>query len=318
MLASSVALKTERASRVSPSFVCEVPLRVSCAQETGLSVRFEAARQVYNACLTEALRRLDLVRQSKPYRMARSLPAGHLRRKALFAEARGRYGFKDSALQHYAVVMRRSWVGEHLDVHTTQKLATRAFRAAERVLYGKAKRVRFKGRNQLDTVESKSNAAGIRWREDHVEWKGLRLSAVIDCRDPVIIHGLSSRVKYVRLVRRKIRGKNRFFAQLVCEGLPYQKERNHLGQGTVGLDIGPSTVAVVGEEEAVLAQFCSELEPKERKIRILQRKLDRQRRAGNPDNYNSDGTVKPGSTRVMQKRPGRVRNRSCGRRGCGP
>src|ERR1051326_145764 len=34
-----------------PSFVCEVPLRVSPAQERTLLARLEAARQVYNACL---------------------------------------------------------------------------------------------------------------------------------------------------------------------------------------------------------------------------------------------------------------------------
>jgi hypothetical protein len=34
-----------------PSFVCEVPLCVSRAQERTLLARLEAARQIYNACL---------------------------------------------------------------------------------------------------------------------------------------------------------------------------------------------------------------------------------------------------------------------------
>src|SRR5258708_23741967 len=40
-----------------PSFVCEVALRVSRAQERTLLARLEAARQVYNSCLGEARRR---------------------------------------------------------------------------------------------------------------------------------------------------------------------------------------------------------------------------------------------------------------------
>lgn len=76
------------------------------------------------------MQRLGLVRQSRLYRIAASLPAGNPRRGELFAEAKDRYEFKDAALQHYAVVLRRSWIGNHLDVHTTQKLATRAFRGA--------------------------------------------------------------------------------------------------------------------------------------------------------------------------------------------
>ncbi len=51
----------------SPPFVCEVPLRVSPAQERILLARLEAARQVYNACLGQARRRVRLVRESKAF-----------------------------------------------------------------------------------------------------------------------------------------------------------------------------------------------------------------------------------------------------------
>ncbi|MGO8950476.1 MAG: hypothetical protein ACLQUY_23015 [Ktedonobacterales bacterium] len=49
-----------------------------------------------------------------------------------------------------------------------QQLATRAYRAVLSIAFGQAKRVRFKGRNQLDTVEGKSNATGLVWRTDSV------------------------------------------------------------------------------------------------------------------------------------------------------
>ena len=76
-------------------------------------------------------------------------------------------------------------------------------RTANRLLVGQAKRVRFKGRHQLDSVEGKTNAAGIRWCVDHLEWSGLVLPARLDPKDLVVMHGLSCPVKYVRLVRRK-------------------------------------------------------------------------------------------------------------------
>lgn len=123
----------------------------------------------------------------------------------------------------------------------------------------------------------------------------MNLAAIIDLDDPVIAHGLQSRVKCVRLVRRKLGGRDRFYAQLVCEGVPYHKHR--IGEGEVGLDIGPSTVAVVGEDTALLASFCEEVVRAHREIRRLGRKLDRQRRANNPDNYLPDGRVKPGPKR---------------------
>ena len=41
---------------------------------------------------------------------------------------------------------------------------------------GQAKRVRFKGWNQLDTVEGKSNETGLVWRTDRVVWRGVTLA----------------------------------------------------------------------------------------------------------------------------------------------
>lgn len=57
-----------------PTFITELPLIVSDAQEQVLLARLEAGRQLYNACLGEAVRRVQLIKQSKLYQFARSLP----------------------------------------------------------------------------------------------------------------------------------------------------------------------------------------------------------------------------------------------------
>lgn len=277
-----------------PSFVCEVPLRVSRAQEQSLLVRLEAARQIYNACLGQARGRARLVRESKAFQRARTVPRDDPERKRLFAQARTQHAFSDYALQAYAKPFLHSWLGEHLDSHAIQKLATRAFGAANRQLLGKAKRVRFKGKQQLDTVEGKVNTSGIRWCGDHIEWLGLVLPARLDVRDLVVAHGLACPVKYVRLVRRKLGERNRFYAQLVCEGVPHRKPQHTLGQGVVGLDLGPSTLAVAAEQDALLQPFCPEVTPNWQHLRRLERQLDRQRRANNPANYDDRGRMKKG------------------------
>lgn len=276
-----------------PSFITEIPLKVTCSQERGLLKRLDAARQVYNACLGESLKRLDLLRQSKAYQAAQKLPKGKARSQA-FREADAAIGFREYDLHAYAKQFGHCWIGDHLDANTIQTVATRAFRAVKAYALGKRGKPRFKGKDQMDSVEGKTNQKGIRWRDDHVEWLGLKLEAIIDPDDPVIAHGLTSHVKYVRLVRRKLNGRHCFYAQLVCEGQPYQKPQNEVGEGLVGLDIGPSTIAAVGDGQAFLEPFCAELEPRWKEIRRWQRKLDRQRRANNPQNYNSDGTIKLG------------------------
>src|SRR5260221_9303610 len=279
-----------------PSFVCGVPLRVSRAQERTLLARLEAARQVYNACLGEARTRVRLVRESKAFQRARTLPRDDAARKTLFAQARAQHAFSAYALHTYVQAIGHTWLGDHLDSLTLQKLASRAYGAANRLLLvGTARRVRFKGRHQLDTVEGKTNSSGIRWCQDHVEWKGLVLPARLDPRDPVLAHGPACPVKYVRLVRRKLGERSRFYAQLVCEGTPYRKPQHALGTGVVGLDLGPSTIAVVSEHDTLLQPFCPEVAPDAKALRRLERKLDRQRRANNPTNYDERGRVKKGT-----------------------
>ena len=259
--------------------------------------RLEVARQMYNSCLREALRRVRLIRQSKDFAKARSLKASNPERQVLFKRAREQYDFCEYALHSYSTHIRQSWIGDHIDSNTAQKLASRAYKAVEKVLFGKAKKVRFKGKNQMDSVEGKSNKSGIKWKGEAVEWSGLRLAALIARNDPVILHGLNSKVKYVRLVRRKIQGRNRFYAQLVCEGKPFIKPKNTLGKGVVGIDIGPSTIAIVGDSTEQLKCFANELSFADKQLRRLQRQMDRSRRTTNQGNYNANGTVKKGKKR---------------------
>ena len=298
-----------------PSFVTELPLAVDGEQERIVLARLEAARQVYNACLGEALKRREALLHSRAYQAARAMPAGRARTQA-FAHAQAAVGFDDYALQDYAGVLGHSWIGkEHLDSLTVQKLASRAFDAVQKYHFGKRGRPRFKGRHQLDSVEGKTNRSGIRWVLEEtgtgqVEWRrgeedgpgDLKLRALIHWQDAVLAYGLHAKVKYVRLVRRKLNGRNRFYVQLVCQGKPYRKDKHSLGQGKVGLDIGPSTIGVVAPNQAELSLFCDKLKRHDREIRRVQRKVERQRRANNPDNYNADGTIKQGKKRWVKSR----------------
>lgn len=276
------------------SFVTEVPLRVSVKDSQTLLKRFDAARQLYNACLDEALIRLRLVHQSRAYKKAVKLKKGKGRTSA-FNDAYQSYGFNAFALHAYLNAFKDSWVSYHLDVNTMQTIATRAFRSVQQYAFHKRGKPRFKAKRRIRSVEGKTNKQGITWRDNEVRWGKLRLSAMIDCSDEVVAHGLNSRIKSVRIVIREFGANTRFFAQLVCEGSPYHKPKNAIGDSVVGLDIGPSTIAVVSDDSARLLRFCDELKDSQRKVRVASRRLNRQRRLNNPVNYNDDGTIKTGA-----------------------
>ena len=57
-------------------FVFELPLRTTPTQESEIEIRIQAYRHIKNACLGEAMRRLDLCRESREYQAARLLPKG--------------------------------------------------------------------------------------------------------------------------------------------------------------------------------------------------------------------------------------------------
>ena len=282
-----------------PSFITELPLKTTTADEATILIRLDTGRQLYHACLGEALKLLAYIQQSKEYQEIQKIPKTingepNKNRTKAFHELNMKEGFTDYDIQHYATGIRNSWIEEHIHAHIAQKLATRAFNAVQKKAFGIAKNVRFKGKNQMDSLEGKNNETGLRFRDNILMWSGLEIPCIIDPENKVIAYGLNHKVKYCRIVRRKINGKNRFYLQLICEGTPYQNPKNKIGTEEIGLDVGVGTIATVSDTKATLKQFCSELIPDQKKKRKLQRKLDRSLRATNPDNYNKNGTVKKG------------------------
>ncbi len=135
-------------------------MKTTSIQENIILTRLEAGRQLYNACLGEALKRLDLIRQSKDFQKIKILPAGE-ERTDKFKNLDKEYGFAGYALHNYAARMRHSWIKEHINSHIAQKIATRAFKAVRMKAFRKAKNIRFKGKNQFDTLEGKNNKTGL-------------------------------------------------------------------------------------------------------------------------------------------------------------
>jgi len=302
----------EHTQKKTPTFLLELPLQVTQGQAARLRAHLEAGRQLYNAVLSEGQKRLRQMRADPAWQGARTIPHSHKQERATaFRALRAQYGFSEYALHDYAKRARVSWLAEHLDAVLAQTLATRAYQALNRVCLGAAKRVRFKSRGRgLSSIENKRNDTGLRFvlqkpEEGHqgfLIWHTDQMLAVIDWNDPVVKHGLEQRIKYARLVQRKASSPQakgadaqgcRYFVQLALEGVPYHKPKHPVGKDIIGADVGPSSIALVPQQaEASLMVFCEALMPDEQAMRRLQRKMDRQRRAANPDHYDDKGRVK--------------------------
>lgn len=300
------------ARRGTPTFIVELPLVVTARDEREMLVRLELARQLSNACLGEALRRLGRMRESLAYARARSMPKTlgkrpNKERAAAFAAVRHAYGFTSDSISSFGTQCKnesqwnegRSRTDPRLGAHETQRIAERAYAAAEMYAYGVRGRPRFKGKGRpLHSLEGKSAGSSLCWSAGTgcLEWGALRLAAMFapDGRDPWLEQGLKARTKFARVVWRMVKGQRRWFVQLAQEGLAPLKYETLEG-GLVGLDVGPSTVAVYSEQGASLVPLAPEVEQPWAETRRIQRAMDRSRRATNPQCFNADGTYKRGT-----------------------
>lgn len=284
----------------SRTFIAELPVSVSQEAERQLCARLLAGTRLYNATLCEALRRLDLMRQSKDWQAARKLK-GKDRITAFKALAK-RFGFESAAVSAFATNCKNEagWKSR-LSANETQRIAETAFSAAEQYSFGKRGRPRFKNaKRPLKSFSGKTNKTGIRYRPELgiVEWAGLVMPVKYppSGKDWWLEEALKAETKFCRLLWRNVKGQRRWYAQLAQSGLSPVKEKNSTLAGCeVGLDVGPSSVAVVSETAADLLAFCPTIEQPWKEIRTLQRAMDRSRRATNPHCYNENGTWKKGA-----------------------
>ena len=290
-----------------PSFVATIRLKTNKKEEQLLLMLSDCGRQLYNACLGECLNRLGAIQNTELYKetihLSKTLKADLAKRKSNFKVLNENFGFTDYSIQSFGTKTKNDskFIEEHLGAHVCQKISTRAFKAVQKFAFKKAKKVKFKRKGEFVSLEGKNNTTFLTYSNGYIcIGKKLSLKGLIDPKDQWMQHALQQRIKYCRLIKREVKGKNRFYIQLTLEGYPYRKYE--LGKEEVGLDIGPSTIAIVGESKAQLKEFCEEVMGIHQEKRRVQRKLDRQRRANNPTNYQSNGVVKKGKKKWISSK----------------
>ena len=109
---------------------------------------------------------------------------------------------------------------------------------------------------------------------------------------------------YVSLVPQIIRGKRRIYIHICIEGTPKVKRnkngqpRHALGQGVVGEDLGPRSIAITHKDGVFLENIrCVGKKPEavQEEIANLQSAIARSLIATNPQNFNDDGSMKSGN-----------------------
>lgn len=259
------------------------------------------ACMLYNATLNECLNRLERMRKDKLFKETILLDKNKFKkeRQNNFKELNKKYGFSKFDIEKFAIKTKNDskFIAYHLGTHACQKVAQRAFLAVQKKSFGLTKKVYFKNKKDFFSFEGKDNKSFLQYSNGYVFLgNGKKNTQIIKCiipsKNKYIDYCLKNgKIKFCRIISKNIKGKDKYYIQLIMEGIPYQKVK--MGQGRLCADIGPSTIATVTNNSVELREFCSKILKTNKEKQKLQRKLNRQRRINNPFNYNDDNTIKP-------------------------
>lgn len=297
------------------NFCVTFPLETEQYQEHILNKRFEIARKIYNALVTVTQKRYKEMIKTKKYRHIKAELKSNYnttdtkKQKELYKELNQLY--KDYKLNEYSfhsdVKSMQKHYKTNIDSATAQKIATTLWKSYDKLLFGNGESVHYKKYNSLNSLEGKSNKAGIRFKEDKLLWNDLAIPVKIDYNNYYEYQAMQNTICYNRIVRKFVRGKYKFYLQIVFKGTPPTKLnkitgeiKHQVGIGDVGLDIGTQTIAICSKDAVKLYELAHKVQNIENEKRKLLRYMDRSKRAINPTNYNEDGTIKKqGNTKVI-------------------
>lgn len=310
------------------NFVLELQLNITPKDRYYNDMALECGRHIYNATLKYALNHWNSMKQLKIYKLLlkeyQSVKNSKNENDKLYKqcitddldELRFRYKLSRYQLESYATKYKNNHnYDKYLDSNSVLNIVGNVWQAISGLIFYKSKKVHFRKYGDFNTLEGKNNKQGIRFIKvgekvnripsliNKMVWNGREIPVKIRKTDIYAQEVLATKqVKLCKLVRKLIKGKFKYYIQLVFDGIPPVK-RNADGSfrhkvnmdGRVGLDIGTTTLATVSEKSVSLEKLgTDEIVEINREINRLHRKLDRSRRKTNPDNFNKDGTIKRG------------------------
>lgn len=284
------------------NFIVQFLLKTEKYQENILDKRFEIGRQIYNSLVNITQKRYREMTKTKEYRNLMSqLSKDEKKNKVIWKQIndiRKQYSMSEYSF-HSDVKKMQQHFSNNIDSNTAQKIASNLWKAYNEFLYGNGEKIHYKKYGNFNSLEGKSNKSGIRFKDNFILWNGLKIPVIINYDNQYESQALESDIVYCRIIRKYVRNKYKYYVQIIFKGDPpvkINKEtgeiKHHIGQGDVGIDIGTSTIAYSSATDVKILELADKVQNIEDQKRKLLRKMDRSRRAINPDNYNEDGTIK--------------------------
>lgn len=311
-----------------PSFVVKVKLHLQDNVKKYLNKSFHIADSAYNETLSFGLKRFSAMKKNERYqelleRRREVVKTQENIKKKNKEEAKqiktqlkeineelGKiqidYGLTKYQLSSWILERRKQTEAyQHLNSGELQVISDNAYNTLTQVIFYKTKpeKLKFRSKYSLEhSFRNRENSTGTRLVESKKTGVAYRLyihkrytfidipmNAFTEYQQVQLLR--ADKIKYVQIVSKTIRGKQVFYLQIVCQGIPVSKIQK--GEGVTGIDPGISTVAYVSKDSCELVDLVpKDFARKERLIQNLSRKIERSRRVNNPEAYNENGTRK--------------------------
>ena len=281
------------------TYTYTLKLKTNNKMKKELNKRLQKGAAVYSETLKELLNRERRLKRDPLYKQAYKLDKGK-ERNAILNELDKKY--KLSKFESMAIASKKRkdlCLEAYIPAKVSEFLGDRAYLAFKKkhfVINNTSRVIRPK---MIDSLVSASGN-GIRFANEKVYYgvsTGKLKTHLLEI--PVIYKNdeyeqeiLRGKIVQNRILKKIQNGKEHFYLQLIlkAEVAPRKYDTSDMF-GNVGIDIGTSTVAISSYYETKLEELAPGINKKEKEIARLQRKLDRQRRANNPQNYNEDRTI---------------------------
>lgn len=199
------------------------------------------------------------------------------------------------------------WVPSIVAQYTIAKPLWAAF---QNFLYGDGDIIKYRSFRDTNVLIS-DNSSGIRFLKNDNEKYYLLLSnrnakakeLNVFVKGPFTEYDkmmLTNKIKVCKIVRKFEKGKYKFYVQLTLEGIPYEKldkygnPKHKRGNGKVGIYIYKDTIFAVSSNKVIKRNLCIDSDKKRNVLDTLEIEIEHLRRINNPQNFNSDGTIKKG------------------------
>ena len=300
------------------TYTYTLKLKTNNKMKKEINKRLQKGAVVYSETLKELLNRERKLKRDPLYKKAYKLKKSK-ERNAILNELDKKYKISKFSAIDIALKKRKYFkLEQYIPSTVSNCLGDRAYLAFKKKHFVVNNTSRVIRPKMIDSLVSPSRS-GIRVTNGKVyygvsvgkEKTHLLEIPIIYKNDDYEKEILRGKIIQNRIFKKVQNGKEQFYLQMILksEVAPSKYDTSDMF-GNVGIDIGTSTVAVSSYYETKLEELAPGINKHEKEIARLSRKLDRQRRANNPQNYNEDGTVVRGKkTWTYSKKYYQIKNK---------